>query len=538
MFRPTGRFVRSAALAVLAACAPFAVHSARAENWPQYGHDTANSFVTNETWLSSSNVSTLREQWTALAGQSSTCTPCVVGDTAYVSLLIGGIKAVSVIDGHQFWALSLRTTMYGSISYYNGKLFLGDMNCRAYCVNPRTGAILWQASYGDSTIDGFYGAPVIGNDKMYLGVANHTDDNPCSQGRLVAINVANGSVAWTWYAVTQIDGGGGIWNSVAYDDVTQAVFVATGNPCANDFTENGDCIVALNSTTGTMMWKYLAVRKDVMDYDFGSAPTLFMAGTRPGVCAGNKAGYVYACDRTTGQLIWKTQVAQQFLYPFVASAAAYKDRLFVGVGGTGSGPTTPGSIVALKATTGQVLWRHNVKFPVYGSVCVINNLVFTTNGADSLLALDAQTGDQLWGVSLGTALNYSAPCVANGRLFVTGYSMGMKAFGTGSATPSQAATVQPPRELITSAESAPSLRVSLNLPGAIHFRASGGIDPNASIEVYSASGLRVAAVPMVGGEAQWNGTNMRGIRAPRGSYVARLHDGSAATRVLLLWGGR
>lgn len=489
----------------------------RADNWAQYGHDNGNSFASGETWLSRRNVARLQESWTALAGNSATSTPCVVGDTAFIELYVGGIKAISVTDGHTFWSNPVRAPMYGSMSYLSGRLYFADMNSRAYCLVARTGKTVWSVSLGDSTIEGCYGSPVIGNGRMYLGIANKTDDLPCNQGRVSAVNIADGTIAWTWYTVSDPVGGGGVWNSVAYEDASKRVFVATGNACNNDYSDNADCIVALDAETGVLVWKYLAVRRDTKDYDFGSAPALFTAGERPAVAAGCKSGSVYACDRATGELLWKTFVAPQYEYPFVTSTAVGTDRLVVGVGGAGSGPNVPGSVVALKASTGQILWSHSVKGGVYGTPCIVNGVVFSTNGIDSLLALDLQTGEQLWGVPLGSALNYSAPCVASGKVFITGYTMGVKAYAMPALAPT--AVVAP-----SHGGGSDVLNATVR-GGVVRFRAADAAA--GPVEVFDVRGDRVARLALSHGEAVWTSA----ARAPRGTYWAQL--GAHTTRIFL-----
>lgn len=149
---------------------------------------------------------------------------------------------------------------------------------------------------------------------------------------------------------------------------------------------------------------------------------------------------VMAVDRRTGRLLWRTQVESHVASLITSSAVVYQGTVYVGVSSAEEvAATAPGyqccsfrgSVVALNAATGHLLWKtYTVPVgytggSVWGSAPAIdtrNNLVYVGTGnnytapagvcaepgqtgctppsvddhADSILALDRTTGQLRW----------------------------------------------------------------------------------------------------------------------------------------------
>src|SRR5262252_1092848 len=149
--------------------------------------------------------------------------------------------------------------------------------------------------------------------------------------------------------------------------------MATGQPTIIGdrlyLTIEAGMIVCLNAQTGCAYWAMqpgAAVRAAV---NVGAIP----AGSGP---AGNKAkfavyfgdekSYVQALDAETGKLIWKTKIEDHFLSRITGAPALYRNRLYVPVSSFEETAgrdakyeccTFRGSLLALDAYTGKVLWK-------------------------------------------------------------------------------------------------------------------------------------------------------------------------------------
>ena len=143
------------------------------------------------------------------------------------------------------------------------------------------------------------------------------------KGRMMAFNVADGSLAWTFDLIptgnetgantwetpgSAEHGGGAAWTTYALDRETGTLFVPVGNPGpdyqqgmrkgANLFTIS---TVAIDARTGKLKWWYQLRPNDDHDWD-NTTVSLFDAGGRKLVATGGKEGILHVIDRETGKL--------------------------------------------------------------------------------------------------------------------------------------------------------------------------------------------------------------------------------------------
>jgi polyvinyl alcohol dehydrogenase (cytochrome) len=141
-----------------------------------------------------------------------------------------------------------------------------------------------------------------------------------------------------------------------------------------------------------------------------SHPISFYTGSTPGgvgsrsspaigsqgeiVVGDTDSATVFAVNRTTGALIWKTVVDSNHLALIHGSAVIYKGIVYVGVasGEEDAFKTSPnyvpsfrGSVVALGETTGNVLWKFYTVPPGYTGAALWNNQPVVFPAAHSLI---------------------------------------------------------------------------------------------------------------------------------------------------------
>jgi len=123
-------------------------------------------------------------------------------------------------------------------------------------------------------------------------------------------------------------------------------------------------VYSLDAATGCVYWSFLA------DAGVRTAPSIGPVNTegtaKYAVYFGDTRSNAYAVDAATGELLWKRRVEEHSQSRIMGAPKLYKGRLYVPVSsgeeGTSANPTYPcctfrGSLVALDANTGKQLWK-------------------------------------------------------------------------------------------------------------------------------------------------------------------------------------
>lgn len=212
----------------------------------------------------------------------------------------------------------------------------------------------------------------------------------------------------------------------------------------------GGKVYALSAATGCIHWFFDAgqgVRSAI-----AVGRVALPGGARELAFFGDAAANVYALDAATGQLLWKTDV-DDFPVGRISGSVTYHDnRVYVGTAsgeeGVGAVPTYEcckfrGSVVALDAATGHLVWRtHTIAeeprptkknaigtqlygpsgAPVWATPAVdtrLRRLYITTGNnysdpttsmSDAFVALDLDTGRILWSRQMTANDAYTAAC--------------------------------------------------------------------------------------------------------------------------------
>ena len=361
------------------------------------------------------------------------------------------------------------------VAYASGVVFRGANDGRVYALDAFTGKELWNVAVGDvAKGETFPAAPIAWNGLVFIG--NAGGDNFGVTGRMMALDAESGGIVWstelvaddgeagrTWPPGTEEipRAGGATWTSYALDTLTGGLFIATGNaapdflgaarPGANRHTTS---VVELDARLGTIRRVRQLLRGDVHDWDLAAPPSLVTtAGGRRIILQAGKDGYVYALDRESGSIRWRTAVTRRENVgaPLTAEGTRFCPGVNGGVEWNGPGysreagavfvngidwcttvsiapvselegkeglPWTGSSqlrhpfgvpdsvrsgwVTALDAETGAIRWRFRSPTPMVAGVTpTAGGLVFTGDLYGDVLALDAVTGAVRWRWSTG-----------------------------------------------------------------------------------------------------------------------------------------
>lgn len=227
---------------------------------------------------------------------------------------------------------------------------------------PPAPAPRWQLQLGGS----LYAGPTVRGGFAYIGTTN---------GVLVAVKTADGSVAWNFPAGRPIFG-----EPLATDD---AVFFV----CDNGY------LFKLARADGKELWRYdlgdarvsrfLAdpVQQPEDGWD-GRAPQPTLADGVIYVGAGD--GGFHAVRADTGERLWRVQSKGAIRTTAVVRGAHV---FFTTIGGL---------VVAADRATGKELWQIDTKAPVTSSPAFVGDKLVIGGRNSQLQALDPATGAQLW----------------------------------------------------------------------------------------------------------------------------------------------
>ena len=194
------------------------------------------------------------------------------------------------------------------------------------------------------------GTPVAYNGTVFVPVASWEETRsldpayPCCtfRGSIVALRIRDGRQVWKSYLVPESKrigqtkvgtpqygpSGAGVWASPTLDARRGVMYIATGDNYSSPATSLSDAIVALEITTGRVVWSRQTLPHDAYnsscgtdkqncpeengpDYDFGSSAILTqLPDGRDILLAGQKSGMVYALDPgRKGEIVWRVRIA-------------------------------------------------------------------------------------------------------------------------------------------------------------------------------------------------------------------------------------
>jgi len=204
-------------------------------------------------------------------------------------------------------------------------------------------------------------------------------------------NVGDLKVKWRVAA-----GAGGEASASVMDDRVYVVRAAVNSPHGN--------LYALDRNTGQQLWSF---PPDAIVGDFSSTtPAVANGIVYFGVNRSGAGPVVYAVNATTGQEVWHHNGP---LANIVSSPTFESGRIHVAF--------TDGSVRALDAANGQVIWGVIRPGGAYSSPAVAGGRLYIAIHSHGLLALDANTGSELWLAPM-PGPQWSSPAVENGRVFV------------------------------------------------------------------------------------------------------------------------
>jgi len=329
-----------------------------ANQWVMPTGDYSNHRYSTLKQINASNVKELHPVWSFSTGvlRGHEGGPLIIGDTMYVHTPFPNkVFALDLNEsGKIIWQYEPKQdpnvipvmccdTVNRGVAYGDGKIILNQADATVVALDAKTGKELWKAVNGDPTKgETMTAAPMIVKDKVLVGISGGEFG---VQGRLTALNLKDGTVAWKAYSVGPDDqilfdpqkttnmgkpvgkdssistwqgdqwktGGGATWGWYSYDPTLNLIYYGSGNPSTwNPAQRPGDnkwsmTIFARDPDTGVAKWVYQMTPHDEWDYDGINEMILAdipVKGTpTKALVHFDRNGFAYTLNRETGELL-------------------------------------------------------------------------------------------------------------------------------------------------------------------------------------------------------------------------------------------
>ncbi len=259
---------------------------------------------------------------TQFAGQIAAfeATPVLSGNLLYVITPFDQVIALDPGTGAQQWRFDphvaadrrySEATSRG-VTISNGTVYFGTLDSRLIALSAADGKLLWQVDIAPGVKDGMYevtSPPVIAGSTVIVG--SSIGDNlraEMERGTVRGFDAGTGALKWSWDPTPGgKTGAANAWTPMAVDARRDMVFLSTGSASPDFYgglrPGNGlyaNCVVALQASTGKLLWHFQVVHHDLWDYDVASPPVLVEFKGKPAVGVLTKIGHYFVLDRLTG----------------------------------------------------------------------------------------------------------------------------------------------------------------------------------------------------------------------------------------------
>jgi len=343
-------------------------------------------------------------QWQYKTGGAVRSTPLIADGKVYVGSADGYVYCIDT-TGKAVWKYKAAAAVHSSPALANGNIFFNDRNNNLYAVQAGNGKLLWKTQLGktlpyDWGFDYYVASPLVVNNTIYTGSGD---------GNLYAVNAQTGNVQWQYntHAI--------IRSTPAFDK---------GQLFIGDYNGNVYSIDAANGKPG---WMFKGNGDTLHNEDYGFDRKAVLAA--PVIAAnivvvGDRAGYLYALNETTGQKIWQFD----YTVSWIISSVAIKDSIVV------TGTSDGAFINALNLYTGKQLWKFQTTAPVWASPIINNNIVICPGNDGIIYGLDLYKGTELWRYSIGDKY-FSSPVIAGNKLYTANDDGSLYCFTPAPAKP-------------------------------------------------------------------------------------------------------
>ncbi len=289
--------------------------------------------------------------------------------------------------GKQLWKYEAADAVSSSPAVANGMVFFNDRSNNLYAIKASNGTLAWSKQLGktlayDWGFDYYVASPLVVDKTVYTGSGD---------GNMYAVAAQNGNIKWQYSA-----------NAI----IRSTPSFHNGKLFFGDFNSR---VYSINAADGELNWVFKTNGDTSRCEDYGfdrKAVVAAPAVSNNVVVVGDRAGFLYGINETTGEKIWD----YDYHISWVLSSVAIKDSIVV------TGTSDAAFINALNLYTGKEIWEFQTQGPVWASPVITGNNVICPSNDGVLYGMDLYTGKELWRYSTNEKF-FSSPVIAGDKLY-------------------------------------------------------------------------------------------------------------------------
>ena len=267
------------------------------------------------------------------------------------------------------WTRGLKGYIEYPPSYCEGTLYVNTFEGATFAIDAEAGTVRWRRNIGGEKPS----TPAIDGPRIIVS---------SKDGAVRALSRSQGRVLWEVQTGGKVESSPVVVDGLAY------------------FGSTDGRLFAVRSETGRVRWAYDTGGR------INSSPSVY--GRR--VCISTYAGSVFCLNKDTGARLWSTYVSRDTFRneSFYATASTDGQRLYT--------VSRSGTVVALDARNGEVVWTSQVGGYGYTTPAIADGLVFVGGFDGKLRALRATSGREVWQTQ-GNGRILGAPVVVGNLVF-------------------------------------------------------------------------------------------------------------------------
>ena len=334
----------------------------------------------------------------------------LAGDLVLFGSGDGNLYAVDAANGTERWRADLEGAVASTPAVADGLVVATSRERRITAVDLASGKVRWRFEAGSDLPfawgwDFWLSSPVVAGGRVYVGSGD---------GKIYALDARTGKKAWEFAT------GGRVRSSPAFADGVVYAGSMDGR------------LYALDAATGISRWAFETEGFSIDSAKAGFDRTSIVSS--PAVAAdlvfvGSRDAHLYAVSRRDGARKWR------FAHPvermpgspevsWVLSSPALYEGLVL------TGSSDGRFFDALRAESGEEVWRFKTPGNVLSSGTVAGGQIFFGGEEGHVFALDAATGRERWRFRTAGAV-ISTPVVGAGRVYVGSDDGNFYALATG-----------------------------------------------------------------------------------------------------------
>ena len=254
-----------------------------------WGHDNRRFVPASVAGLAKADVPRLKLKWAfaypgAIRARSQ---PAIGWGTVFVGGHDGTLYAFDLATGCLRWSsrvsAEVRTAIVADPA--SKRLYFGDILGRAYALDAMTGRLLWKRKVDDHPNATITGTPTLAAGMLFVPVSSLEVTSAADpkyacctfRGKVVALNLADGSEKWRAFTVTEPPrsqgktstgtsilgpSGAPVWNAPTYDAKRGLLYFGSGENYSTPADSNSDAVIAVDAASGKRKWTAQLTRGD------------------------------------------------------------------------------------------------------------------------------------------------------------------------------------------------------------------------------------------------------------------------------------